>query len=83
MKCQNCKSSATYIKGKMINGKYEETCENCNNVKFHYSIDGSIKAIYTDDKGNVFPVNYKGDIVDKNPYRNDSRGWKYSGKKVK
>lgn len=67
----------------MINNKYEERCEYCDNVKFHYSTDTTITAIYTDNKGNVLPVNKNGNIVNKNPYERDARGWKYAGKKTK
>jgi len=41
-----------------------------------------VTAIYEADDGTKFPVNAKGNIVNKNPYKNDSKGWKMSNRKI-
>lgn len=74
------------IKGRFIEGKYIEYCNNCSEVSLRSMGgigDGGVTAIYADQKGNTFAVNKKGNLVEhhNNPYRNDPRGWKYSGKK--
>ncbi len=86
MKCNTCKKEASLIKGKVIEGKYVEVCNNCTDIAVSTmggNGDGGVTAIYADQKGNTYAVNKKGNIVENhnNPYRNDARGWKYAGKK--
>lgn len=85
MICSNCKKEASHIKVVKIDGVLKEVCHNCSDI----SITGpntenrGVSAIYTDDSGKIIPVDGRGNVVDKkdNPYIDDNRGWKMSGKK--
>lgn len=86
MKCNTCKKEASFIKGRFIDNKYIEWCNNCTELSLSQTGgtgDGGVTAIYSDAKGNTFAVNKRGNIVEhhNNPYRNDPRGWKHAGKK--
>ena len=85
MICKNCGNDAYHIVNRFIDGKLVEMCPNCSNIPTNgpKTDDRGVRAIYTNDKGHVIPVDGRGNIVDKkdNPYTNDSRGWKHAGKK--
>jgi len=43
----------------------------------------TVTAIKEDDKGNQVEVNHKGKILNNRKYKNDPRGYKFAGKKVR
>ena len=84
MICNGCNNEAKSIRGRFINGKYVENCEQCGIITTGVKgYEKGVVAIYTDNKGNTIPVDKRGNIVEahNNPYQNDSRGWKHAGKK--